>query len=372
MRKQCFIWGATLITALLLLAATPAWAQSAPPNPNGGIVWNEDYIISSGERVTGDIVVFNGNASVERDGTLDGGLVIWNGDADVEGTITGDLVVSNGDIRLKDGARVDGSIVCSWNCDLDRAQDASVGGSIVDSMPLRGLRLGPTQDFSFQIPIPESPEPPGLSFWTAGPGRLFGWLLRWLRTLASILVVAVVGGLIALIWPSQVSRVGRTVTTSPLPSFGMGLLVVVAATALILGLIITICLSPVGLLGALVLAAAGLFGWVSIGTIVGTKLLQAFKAHDSAPIWAAALGTLVIGFVTMGLRGTRCLAPLSWLIDVVLVCLGLGAVALTRFGTMAYTPGGQVSHPAPADVATPEALDEPPAELDTPDWDDEG
>jgi hypothetical protein len=116
------------------------------------------------------------------------------------------------------------------------------------------------------------------------------------------------------------------------------LLTVGAATALIIVLAITVCLSPLAALAALGLGAAGLFGWIGVGTLVGERLLQALNARGIAPIWAAGLGTLLITLISTGLSAAFCLAPFGWLMVFVLGCLGLGAVVLTRFGTTDYVP----------------------------------
>jgi hypothetical protein len=151
------------------------------------------------------------------------------------------------------------------------------------------------------------------------------------------LVIAAVAGLVALIWPQQIAQVGKAAIEAPGPSFGVGLLTVVAAVALVIALAITICLSPAAALLALALGAAGLFGWACIGALIGERLLRAFKAREVAPLWAAGLGTLVITLISGGLSIAFCLAPLGWLITFIAGCLGLGAVALTRFGTLPYT-----------------------------------
>jgi hypothetical protein len=60
-------------------------------------------------------------------------------------------------------------------------------------------------------------------------------------------------------------------------------------------------------------------------------------------MWAAGLGTLTLTLVVIGLNAFFCLAPLGWLIIIVLGSLGLGAVVLTRFGTMARQASERVS-----------------------------
>ena len=335
----------------LLLPTTPALADGSPPGDDGVVVWNEDYTLEEDEWLDGDLIVFNGDVTLEAGSRVAGSVIIWNGSAEVEGTIEGDLVVSNGDIHLGDDALVEGDVVCSWNCDLEQEEGARVDGGIFEGIPPRGFRLERVGNIPIQIPSL-------YTFWASGTGQVLGWTLEVIRAVIAILVVAAVAGLVALIWPHQAAQVGRTAIEAPGPSFGIGLLTVIVATALIITLAITICLSPAAALTALALGAAGLFGWIGIGTLVGERLLQALNAREIAPLWAAGLGTLLITLIGVGLSAALCLAPLGWVMIFVLGCLGLGAVVLTRFGTMAYHTPSHPTPPAPTPVEAPEPPEE--------------
>jgi hypothetical protein len=129
-------------------------------------------------------------------------------------------------------------------------------------------------------------------------------------------------------------------------------------------LVITICLSPGAALVALALGAAGLLGWIAIGAQIGRRLLQALDAtgdrvNPVAPMWSAALGTLIITLITVGLSTALCLSPLGWLLMFVIGCFGLGAVVLTRFGTTPYVPSQPRKPTAPV---SPAPSVEPPTE----------
>ena len=332
MHRRWFIWLIVLLTGGLLLPTTTALADGGPPGDDGVVIWNEDYTLGEGERLDGDLVVFNGSATLEAGSRVEGSVVIWGGDADVEGIIEGDLVVSGGDIHLGEGAVVEGDVVCTWNCDIEQEDEARVDGRIVEGLPLRGPHFEHWR--GFPIPMPSPP-----TSWASGPERVLVWMLRILRDVVGILVIAAAGGLVALIWPEQTTRLGQTLVEAPGTSFGIGLLTAIAATVLIIALAITVCLSPIAALAALALGAAGLFGWIAIGALVGERLLRALNAREVAPLWAAGLGTLLITLVSAGLSVALCLAPFGWLIVFVLGCLGLGAVVLTRFGTVDYAPG---------------------------------
>jgi hypothetical protein len=355
MNRQRFFWLTLLLAVGLLLPAAPVLANASPPEDDGIVVWNEDYTLEEGERLNGNLVVFNGDVTLEIDSYVNGSVITWNGSAEVEGTVNGDVVVSSGDIYLGDGALVEGNVVCSWDCDLEQAEGARVEGVYTEGDPLKGLYIDPRNG----IPIPSIPSP--ARFWVSGPGRVFSWGLKLIRNVAAVLVVAAVAGLVALIWPDPTARIGRALIEAPGQSLGIGLLTSTAATMLIVVLAVTVCLSPIAALAALALGAAGLLGWIGIGAVIGERLLQALDVRGIAPLWAAGLGTLLISLIGGGLSSAFCLAPLGWLIIVILGCLGLGAVVLTRFGTLAYVPvtgparrpSGSTPPPAPSKEPEP-------------------
>jgi hypothetical protein len=358
MHRRWFIGLIVLLAWGLLLPAAPALADGDPPGDGGLVIWNEDYTLEEGEWLEGDLVVFNGDVTLEAGSRVEGSVIIWSGSAEVAGTVEGDLVVSGGDIRLGEGARVEGEVVCTWNCDLEQEEGARVDGGIVEGMPLRGFRLERIGGVPIRMPSLRA-------LWASSSGRVLRWTLSAIRSVVVTLVIATVAGLVVLIWPQQTAQVGRVVAQAPWPSLGIGLLTIVAVIALIIALAITICLSPVAVLAALALGAAGLFGWIAVGALVGERLLQALNAREIAPLWAAALGTLLITLIGMGLTAAFCLAPFGWLMIFGLGCLGLGAVVLTRFGTMAYTPstgwGRGLSGPTPLpSVPAPVEAPEPP------------
>jgi len=335
----------------VLALGVPVLAQDGPPQPDGGVIWNDDLTLEAGDRVTGDMVVFNGDVTLKDGSSVEGSVVVWNGNADVDGRIDGELVVSNGEIMLQDDARIDGNVVCSWSCDVTRDEGARVGGSVIENAPLRDFQF----DFGDRIQVP-TPNVPRITFWDSAPGHALSWMFKAVRDIASVLVVAVIAGLVALMWPGPTARVGRTVTEQPLPALGIGLLAGAAATVLIVGLAITICMSPIALLGLLLLGAAVLFGWISLGALLGERLLTALKVKEIAPLWAAGLGTLILTAATGGLSSFFCLAPLGWLVSFLLGTAGLGAVTLTRFGTMQCASTGDPA-PTAAPAAEPDVND---------------
>lgn len=350
-KKRLIVLGATLF--LVLLPVTPVLADDGPPD-DGTVVWGEDYTVEEGEVLEGDLVVFNGNVTVETGGRVEGSIVVWSGNAEIDGTITGDLVVSSGNIHLGEAALIEGQVVCSWNCDLDQEEGAEVEGGIVEGTPLQGIRVRRWGNF----PIPSTP-----IISIPGPGLIVSKSLQVVRVVVSVLLAGAIAGLVALMWPDQVTRVSQTIARAPIPSLGIGLLTVIGVATIIILLVLTVCVPVVGLLA---LVGAGLFGWIGVGALVGERLMQALKAREITPLWSAGAGTLVISLIAAGLDLFPCLDVLGWLVILITGSIGLGAVVLTRFGTQPYERSALEPEaayapipPEPEPVAAPEAVEKP-------------
>jgi len=348
MNQRVAIWAVIVLVVLLLTPTTPVAAKGSDPD-EGITVFNEDFTLSSGETLDGDLIVINGSLTLESGSRVKGSVFVWSGDAEVEGTVEADLVVTQGDIYLEDDATVEGNVVCGWNCDLERAEGALVEGDVVFGAPIPLPKIT-----SPQAPALEPQAPAG--FWELGVGPWLSWFLRVVQAFAAMVVLAVVAGIVAAILPDRTTRVGRTVLSAPIQSGGIGILTTVAAGVLIAVLAITICFSPVAILVALVLGVASLFGWISIGALLGERLLRSEDGQNRSLAWKAALGTLLISMLTMfvGAVGVRCLGFIAWVASVVAGFVGLGAVVLSRFGGAVYAPGATAR--GPGEMTADEAI----------------
>ena len=332
MRKQLAVGFVLAIAVALLLAATPAAAKGSLPD-EGITVFNEDYTLAAGDRVEGDLVVVNGDVTLEIASRVEGSVFVWSGDVEVEGTVESDVVVTQGDLYLGDDAIVEGDVVCSWSCDLDREDGAHVDGNVVEGVPISLPRIVSEGGPELRVPATTGALDSGMRSW-------LNWLFRVLRAFASVVVLAIVAGLVAAILPRHTAQVGRTALAAPGHSVGIGILTVIAGVMLIVGLAVTICFSPLAIAVGLALGAGSLLGWIGIGALVGGRLLQAAKAREPAPMWTAALGTLLMSMVTMfvGAVGVPCLDVIASVVSAIVGFIGLGAVVLTRFGTRPYEP----------------------------------
>ncbi len=356
-----------LLALLWALLAVPAMAESdgVVPAQAGGVHFGE-YTLESGQRASGDLVVFGGpvllrsgstfsgdltvfgTAEVEREATLDGQLVVF-GSGEVAGTIDGDVFAVDG-LILTETATVVGDVAVAGR--LNQHPDATVMGT-VKPMAEDGWT------WPGGVTIPGTPGP--VSSGRSTP-RWVTFLWRVVRGIASIVVMGLLALLLASLWPKHVERVGRTIEEAPLVSFGVGLLTLILSGLVAVLLAITICLSPLALAGMVIVGIGLLVGWVALGLTFGRRVMTGLSIrsqHDVAV--SAVVGTVLI---TALLVVSRVLGALNALLVFLLVPPVAGAVLLTRFGSRPYAtrgvvppaaPGGQQRLPAaPVEVARAE------------------
>ena len=308
-----------LVVVTMLVMAVPAFASDG--QPPGQVVWG-DFTLQSGQTMEGDLIVFGGDVRIEADSRVDGGVVVWGGDVEIAGTVERDVVVFGGDVLLRRTARVDGGVMVFGGA-VEREEGAQVRGQqLVNPPGWSWWRWG-----WGVIPMPVYP------YWPSDglPAMAFQVAMRGLGLLLRTVVMAGLAGLVALFWPRAATRVGRSALERPLNAFGMGLLTLIVGILLAVGLIITLCLSPVGAAVAIALVVAVLFGQLAIGIVIGERLMPTLTSRAVAPFWTAALGA---GLLTLLIDLLDLIPCVGWVGGFLVTCAGLGAVVLTRFGTM--------------------------------------
>ena len=306
---------AMVLAAVLLAPAAPALASDG--EPPGRLIFGQDYTLESGEVLYGDLVVFGGTVTFEEDSRVDGNVVVWGGNVEVRGTIRGDLVAFGGNIELLEEAVIHGD-VASLGGQVERHEGAEVRGQEVTDLTFFSWRDG-----SFPMWVPFQGE----------LGAQFTWLGLFTRAARFVLVVllmAGLAGLVAVLWPQPAARVGRVCTRKPLSALGVGLLTLIVAIPVVIVLLITVCL---GLAGAAAVGVAILFGWIGLAIVIGERVLPAMTSRPVSPFWSAALGAGLLAFITQLLDLIPCV---GWMGSFLVYCVGLGAVVLTRFGTVDY------------------------------------
>lgn len=315
MRK---LWFVTLWMVVLLMTAVPVFASDG--RPPGQVVFGTDFTLESGETLDGDLVVFGGDVTLEEGSRAKGSVVVLGGDAEIAGEVGKDVVALGGDVHLAGTARVDGGVMV-FGGKIERDPGAQVRGEQV---------VNPAE------------WPKWYWEWWVGPWRIpmgerWGLLVSIIWQVGTIflriVLTAALAGLVALFWPRAATRVGQSALQRPLPAFGMGLLTLVVGVLLAIGLIITLCLSPIGVIMIIALALATLFGWLALGILIGERLMPTLTSRTVAPFWTAALGAGLLTLISELLGLIPCA---GWAIGFLLKCVALGAVVLTRFGTVEY------------------------------------
>ena len=308
------------LLALFLVPTSAAHAQGPGPDSGGRVIFGSNFTLGKGETFNGDLVVFGGNVTVEEGADLNGNLVVFGGTAKSNGQVHGDVVIIGGQVSLEENAHVTGDVVTVGG-QLQRADGATVDGDVVNNIQ-PDIRI---PSFDGRVP-PSNPQPtvptPSVNFnfdpfWSAA-----GVLMR-------AIVVAALAMLVVMFLQPQLNRVGQAITDQPLMSGGVGLLTVLVAPIAVVILSITIILIPIAFVGVLLLVFAWLFGVIALGQEVGERFTRSIN-QTWAPVLTTGFGT----FLLMLVGGALGLIPcVGWLAPAAMGLLGVGAVALTWFGS---------------------------------------
>ncbi|MDI7274981.1 MAG: hypothetical protein QME94_03285 [Anaerolineae bacterium] len=165
--------------------------------------------------------------------------------------------------------------------------------------------------------------------WPASVGDLFIWIAQ---TVAFVLVVVSLGTVVVLLVPGPTRTVAEALTGWPAQSVGAGLVVALIA-AVVLPFLVVICIGiPVAVVAAAALATGLLFGWIAVGQALGQRIFESLKLPSQQPVAAAALGLLILASLTA-------LPVLGTVVGATVGAWGLGAVVVTRGGSLPYTGG---------------------------------
>lgn len=387
-RRQAFI--ASIVVVLLVvalfyqqslaaLAAGGAKVQQAPPALPAipameGRFLNDDLTISEGEIYDGDVVVYTGDVVVESGGAILGSLVVssgdltlesgsevhgdvvaFSGDVAIDGHIGGDLVVWSGDIYLSETAVIGGD-VSLMNGEIDREAGATVGGSMVagpefpDLGPILEQLELPVVPHAIEGVAPTAPAAPlAQSSWSAAILRLI-WRLLGAAVLTAMIVLS--SGLAYYARPTFIHAVRTTGNQQRALSFGIGLVINLVLTLLIGvtfgtgSLLLTICLSPLGLVAGLLFFVINLGGWAALSLEVGQRLLTRFAIVTRPAIQLLAGAFALTAPLTLAWALGGCFQPVGYFAMLALTALGGGAVLVYQLklgrGSTDLAPSGAV------------------------------
>jgi len=303
------------VTLLLLVVAQPVLRRG---NVGSWIVFGHDGALSSGQELEGHLIVLGGDAIVGREATVHGDVVSLGGSLHIAGRVDGQAYAPGGKVLLADTASVAGDVLVSGS--VLRQPGAIVGGEVMSAHE----------------------SPPSFSRWRqycllSLPGLWFGWpwgvglagnLLVWsLQVLLGTLAVVTLGILVMLVAPDPVERASHALSHCPRQSIGAGVLawlLAIVGTPLLISTVIGI---PVAAAIVALVAAGLLFAWVPAGLAIGKRALKG-RAHRQ-PLLAATVGLATLAVLT----SVPCV---SFVVIGAIALWGLGAVLVTRFGTVPY------------------------------------
>lgn len=303
--------GLVLLTVLLLLGLSGC---STVPLPDG-LVFGTTYEVNEGQTIESDLVIFGGSLKIAEGGTMRGNVAIFGGTAAVDGLLDGNLMMFGGTVSLGETAVVSG--------------DVSTFGGVVDTR--EGAQVQGRIGKSTWVPS-DYPEPPVRPY---NPlAMVLDFTVRMIWGLLQAIGMAILAAVSALMVLRAMERVGRTLVRQPLQAGAMGGLSILAGVVLIIAMTITLILIPFALISVALFLVAILFGWFSLGLLLGDRISGALQQTWSSPV-SAGIGTLVL---TLAAQLANLVPCVGWVLGFAALCAGLGAVVFTRFGTSEYPP----------------------------------
>ena len=306
----------TSLVVIFIALAIPATAF-AGGFEDGRVVFGTNYILESGEVLDGDLAVIGGSATLEEGSLVTGAVFLVGGDIFAAGEIEGDLVVVGGNANFGSNAVVGGDLVTLGG-------NVNTGTARIDGEVFSETEFDFPMNFQFDrdwnFPFTTVP-----SFRTSFAGSVLAYLFK-------SLMLAALAVLVMMFLPKHTQLVADTAVSEPVLAGALGLLTAFVAPILFILLLITICFSVVGILGAVVLAAAWVLGMIAMGLEVGNRLSKATN-QEFQPVVAAGLGTLILGLVVFGIGLIDCV---GWVAPFLVGIIGTGAVLMTRFGRQEY------------------------------------
>lgn len=396
MRK---LWVISLAALLALLILPTGSAHAAPIDWSGPpfdrIITGDDYTLGEGTVERGNVVVLGGSVEIKEGATLDGDLTVFGGDVDVAGRITGNIVVLGGDVDVSGSAYIEGDFALfGGSAKVD--EGAVIEGDMASGPEGDWFDLG---EFDRRAPVlpelPEIPDMPSRPAPPVGPRAVVRQTSGIAEKVGSAFLTAIGIGIIAMLatlfLPRQTERTRQVLAQEPVTSGVVGLVTLLAAAlvtpllAVLSAILLLVCIGllgfPVIVLLWLAIVAAAVFGWVVLGQLLGNWIGKRLSLQGMTPILEAGVGAFALALLVGLIRAVPYIGVAGFLLEMMLICVGLGAIVLTRFGTQSYERGQPIiprrsAQPTPVPIETGEDAeaeeDGDSARFDAPTLDSEG
>lgn len=164
--------------------------------------------------------------------------------------------------------------------------------------------------------------------YTRHPGEQLP-LLSQFSTIGALIATYLSGILVLFVFPIQIKRMEAALSTSKKGTLLIavqGLLVAMLTLAIAVGSSLAMGTFPLSIFLGSILFLSGFTGIITIGYTLGHFLLKRADWNDVSPLASLLLGLLIFFSVTRIPYLGNVIAP-------VFICLGIGVVFTTRFGT---------------------------------------
>lgn len=269
------------------------------------VVFFQEFVLPAGETLEGNLVLFAGQAVVEAGASVQGNVYMFGGSLLLHGEVQGNMVVMGGKAVLGSRAVVQGTLT-------------AMGGQVVQEP---GARVGQFR------------RPPGYRPFTTLPSvwvRLGDLAWRVLTGVLRGLALGLVALVATVFFPTPLRRMARALERQTALALAVG------ASSLLLGVFLAMVLAftvvgvPLALLLTLGVQVLRYLAVLVLGHEAALGLARRVPFPWPEPAWNA-LGTTAVAW---GLDLLTALGCSGWLLAWMLVSLGVGAVWLSRFGTL--------------------------------------
>lgn len=262
------------------------------------------YILNDGEMIDGVIVGFNTTLVIEEGARVSGDIILFGSQSEIAGKIIGDMNLFAVETHIKDSAVITGSInqiASEMNID----PGASISGDI-------NTFATPDSDLNHDVEIPSQ----AADILRPRTWFIFQIFRSFLLTFFNLLII--------FLFKDQVLKVTHQLKSQPLVSWTIGLLSFFAVPVVSIVFLITVCLSPIGIILLIALMLVNLLGWTVTSFFIGDQLTKWLKLD-----WGEGAVTAV-GSVLFGIFFTLiALIPFASLIaSSIISAFGNGAVLL--------------------------------------------
>ncbi|MAU13903.1 MAG: hypothetical protein CL607_29060 [Anaerolineaceae bacterium] len=255
----------------------------------------------------GSIIVLGGAVVLPENSQVNGHLLLITGSANIDGTLDGSLYALGGVVAVGESGIISSNVNVGGG-QFIRHPNAQIGGPI---------NLG------------DAPDLPSVATMT-GSSALDAVIGFALQTIP-LLFFAVI---LARFLPHSLGRIEAMIVHHASVSGATGVLVLLVGLSLLVAMAFTVVLIPVAIIsGFLLLLAVGI-GWIALGIVLGRQLVRLLPRSPGLTL------TAVMGIVILRLL-LAILEPIPLIGTVAIgltMAVGIGAVAMTRFGQRRYTP----------------------------------